>query len=152
MRRKKSSKLNSGVRAAKVMAGAPRTLPGRVGSCIEMFSSFSHDLLGSRSLAAALLPSFLSKGASMFPSWQVQTGVHMAAARHTSAVSKVQGSACGIPFPQISSCYGTLCTCCLALGSESHGQCLPPSQAALETGCSTFVWNTLLWIWTFLRQ
>lgn len=40
------------------MAGAPRTLPGRVGSRIEMFSSFSHDLLGSRSLAAAA-PSFL---------------------------------------------------------------------------------------------
>lgn len=58
VRRKKSSKLNSELHAAKVVAGAPRTLPARVGGCVEMLSAFSHDLLGSRSLTAAA-PSFL---------------------------------------------------------------------------------------------
>lgn len=37
MRREKSSKLNSELRAAEVVAGAPRSLPGRVGSCRNAF-------------------------------------------------------------------------------------------------------------------
>lgn len=150
-RGKKSSKLNSELHAAEVVAGAPRTLPGRVGSCVEMLSPFSHDLSGSRSLTAAA-PSFLWKGTTIFPTREIQTGVHVAAARHAFVMPKVKWSASGISFPQISCCRGWLCTCCLALGSTCHGQCLHPSPAALETGCSTFVQSTLLCIWTFLRQ
>lgn len=127
VRRKKSSKLSSEFHAAKVVAGAPRPLPGRAGSCVEMVSPFSHDLLGRRSLATAA-PSFLWKGATMFPTWQIQTGVHLAAARCALVVPKVKWSASGACFPQPSSCHGWLCTCCLALGVNPRGSVCTPAQ------------------------